>query len=245
MEHNYAIENHTAERYLLHELNEQERDAYEEHFFSCSACAEEVKIAAEFLESAKQVVQDELKAQLYGHTARHSIWGSWLNWRSMLHPMPAMACMLLVFVSGFSIYQDSVVIPELRQLASASLPVPGMTDKQAREAKTVMAAESRGQQKEQSIAKGASFHVQFDIPPVNSGSNESYTADIVTPGGIRKLSYGISKEEANAPIQVLVPAGTLESGKYFVVIHGVNSNGPDSRVKGELARLSFQLNIQD
>ncbi|HEY6349449.1 MAG TPA: zf-HC2 domain-containing protein [Candidatus Angelobacter sp.] len=245
MEHNYAIENHTAERYLLQELNDEERDAYEEHFFSCSACAEEVKTAAEFLDSAKRVVQDELKAQLYGHAARHSIWGSWLNWRSMLHPMPAMACMLLVFVAGFSIYQDSVVIPELRSLASTAPPLPGMTETQAREAKTVIVSNSRDQQKKQTIAKGASFHVQFDIPPAKSGSYQSYIADIVTPGGIRKLSYAISKQEANAPVRVLVPAGTLESGKYFVVIQGVNSNGPESRVKGELARLPFQLNIQD
>ncbi|HEY6248384.1 MAG TPA: zf-HC2 domain-containing protein [Candidatus Angelobacter sp.] len=245
MEHNYAIENHTAERYLLHDLNEEERDAYEEHFFSCSACADEVKTAAEFLESAKRVVQDDAKAQLYGHAARHSIWGSWLNWRSMLHPMPAMACALLIFVAGFSIYQDSVVIPELRSLASAAPPIPGMTETQMREAQTIMVGESREQQKQQTVTKGASFYVQFDIPPAKSGSYESYVADIVTPRGVRKLSYTISKNEANAPIRVLVPAGTLESGKYFVVVQGVNSNGPESRVKGELVHLSFQLNIQD
>src|SRR5579864_4978631 len=121
MEHNYAIENHAAERYLLHELNEEERDAYEEHFFNCSACAEEVKTAAEFLESAKQVVQEELRTHIYGHVPRPSIWGSWLNWRSMLHPMPAMACMLLVLASGVSVFQSRVTIPELRQMASAQL----------------------------------------------------------------------------------------------------------------------------
>src|SRR5215469_13152142 len=99
MDHKYAIENHAAERYLLHELDDEQRDAYEEHFFSCSACAEEVKTASEFLESARHVVQDEVKAQLYGHAARRSIWGSWLNFRSMLHPMPAMACALLVVIS--------------------------------------------------------------------------------------------------------------------------------------------------
>src|SRR5215471_316789 len=119
MEHNEAIENHTAERYLLHELTEQERDAYEAHFFSCSACAEEIKAASEFMENARQVVQDELKAHIYSHAARRSIWGSWLNFRSMLHPIPAAACVLLVAVSAFAGYQNGVLIPRLSQVASA------------------------------------------------------------------------------------------------------------------------------
>src|SRR5215470_240635 len=124
MEHNEAIENHTAERYLLHELTEQERDAYEAHFFSCSACAEEIKAASEFMENARKVVQDELKAHIYSHVARRSIWGSWLNFRSMLHPIPAAACVLLVAVSAFGIYQNQVIIPHLKEQTSAQLVTP-------------------------------------------------------------------------------------------------------------------------
>src|SRR5215467_11907716 len=119
MDHEYAIENHTAERYLLEELPEDEREAYEEHFFSCTACAEEVKSASEFIESARQVVQDELKAEIYGKAVHHTgIWGSWLNWRSIMHPLPAMACTLLVFVSGFSAYQNGVTIPAIKMGSS-------------------------------------------------------------------------------------------------------------------------------
>src|SRR5579864_4643036 len=163
MEHNYAIENHAAERYLLHELNEEERDAYEEHFFNCSACAEEVKTAAEFLESAKQVVQEELRTHIYGHVPRPSIWGSWLNWRSMLHPMPAMACMLLVLGTGFGIYQNTVTIPELRQMASAA--IPGVTTTQALNAPMFMVTEPRAEESKVNEEKGKPFRLQFDIPP--------------------------------------------------------------------------------
>src|SRR5215467_6189789 len=103
MDHNYVIENHTAERYLLHELPEDVRDAYEDHFFNCFVCAEEIKSASDFMETARHVVQAQLVGQSYELPAHHSwVWGSWLNWRSMLQPIPAMACILFVAVSVFS-----------------------------------------------------------------------------------------------------------------------------------------------
>ena len=42
MDHDLAIKNNAAERYLLGELTEVEIEEYEEHFFSCAACAHEV-----------------------------------------------------------------------------------------------------------------------------------------------------------------------------------------------------------
>lgn len=244
MDHSYAIENHTAERYLLQELDEKERDAYEEHFFSCSVCAEEIKTASEFLETAKHVVQEEVRAQLYGHAAHHSIWGSWLNWRSMLHPLPAMACALLVFVSGFSIYLNRFVIPELRQSKSVAAPVEVATVKQIENSKAFVVEESRAEGGIRiSVPRGESFVLQFDIPP---GPYESYRADIMTPAGIRKLSSkNISREEARNSIKLPVPSGTLEPGEYVLVVQGISSKGTESKVKGEPTRIPFQLNIQD
>lgn len=246
MEHNYAIENHTAERYLLQELNEQERDAYEEHFFSCSACAEEVKIAAEFLDSAKRVVQQELKEQLYGHVAHRSLWGSWLNWRSMVHPMPAMACLLLVVSVGFGTYQNRVTIPELKKMASAGPAIQEVTMAQMQKASAFLVEEPRGEGiSTVAISRGKMFQLQFDVPPEILGAYQFYQADLMTSAGVKKISCKISKEEVGASVYMPVPPGILESGKYSVVIQGVNSIGPESGVKGKSVSLSFQLNIQD
>ena len=43
IDHQEAIKNMMAERYLLRELSENERDAYEAHLFDCQACFEQVK----------------------------------------------------------------------------------------------------------------------------------------------------------------------------------------------------------
>src|SRR3954452_1959941 len=46
MDHAQAMSTLAVERYLLQEMPDTERDAFEEHFFSCVACAEDVRAAA-------------------------------------------------------------------------------------------------------------------------------------------------------------------------------------------------------
>src|SRR5215468_8201093 len=241
MEHNEAIENHTAERYLLHELTEQERDAYEAHFFSCSACAEEIKAASEFMENARKVVQDELKAHIYSHVARRSIWGSWLNFRSMLHPIPAAACVLLVAVSAFGIYQNVVTIPQLTKMVAATTQHVSAVQAQLVPPNAFVLSEPRGGEPNLvTVRRGKPFRLQFDVPV--TGFN-TYQADVTTDSGIKKFTIIIPQEMTSAPVQILVPPS--ESGNYLVVIQGVNTNGTESGVKGEPVRLPFHLNIQD
>jgi anti-sigma factor RsiW len=43
MEHDEAEKSQAVERYLLGELPVTEREAFEEHYFSCPECAEEVR----------------------------------------------------------------------------------------------------------------------------------------------------------------------------------------------------------
>jgi hypothetical protein len=46
MEHTEAVETLACERYLLHELTPEDRDAFEEHYFGCAECAADVKAEA-------------------------------------------------------------------------------------------------------------------------------------------------------------------------------------------------------
>ncbi|MBM3787538.1 MAG: hypothetical protein FJW30_24545 [Acidobacteria bacterium] len=54
LDHKTAVSNYRLERYLLGELDTEERDAFEEHYFSCPVCAQDVVVAAKFLENAKR-----------------------------------------------------------------------------------------------------------------------------------------------------------------------------------------------
>jgi len=45
MEHQEAIDTLASERYILGEMSEAERDSFEEHYFSCAVCADDVLTA--------------------------------------------------------------------------------------------------------------------------------------------------------------------------------------------------------
>ena len=56
MNHQLAINTRATERYLLGELDDESRSAFEEHYFSCGACADDVRATAQFVDNAKAVM---------------------------------------------------------------------------------------------------------------------------------------------------------------------------------------------
>jgi hypothetical protein len=229
MDHSFAIDNYTAERYVLGELNEAERDAYEEHYFSCPVCADEIKSATEFIETARHVVQNELKAHIYKHAARRSIYGSWLkNWRIMLQPFPAAACLLLIAVSGFTGYQNGVTIPQLGQRARVHVIPQNPT--------LVPLTESRGDASDRGkFSNSQTLILRFEIPKPAS------RADILTSSGAREYSIDLSTQNPQELVNVVLDAGSLPPGKYFVVVQGADGAAPGSEVKGEISRFTFEI----
>ena len=57
MDHLEAVRLRAAERYVLKQLTTAEAEAFEEHFFSCPECAEEVRWIAMFEDNARKAVK--------------------------------------------------------------------------------------------------------------------------------------------------------------------------------------------
>jgi len=53
MNHENAIDSMAAERYILGELNAEDRDAFEAHFFNCTECATSIRAAAKVSASVR------------------------------------------------------------------------------------------------------------------------------------------------------------------------------------------------
>jgi hypothetical protein len=118
MDHKAAVSENRLERYLLRELSAEERDAFEEHYFSCPVCAQELVTAAKFIENAKRPLLRLVNEAPVTNTAADPKSGKrpspkedagerwWDRWLA-LAPKPAlvMACAGLaavVFVQGFN-----------------------------------------------------------------------------------------------------------------------------------------------
>ena len=63
MDHDTAIRIQAAERYVLEEFPPEERAEFEEHFFECQECAEEVRSATIFAANATQALKEERAKQ--------------------------------------------------------------------------------------------------------------------------------------------------------------------------------------
>jgi hypothetical protein len=105
MNHEQAVSSLASERYLLDEMSEPERSTFEEHYFSCAVCAEDVRLSALMREGAAvgaQVLRPRFA------------------WRSAV-VLPWAAAAALAIVVG---YQSLVVVPELRRLGEPQALAP-------------------------------------------------------------------------------------------------------------------------
>src|SRR2546425_9843326 len=59
MDHDTAVRIGATERYLLGELTGEERDSFEEHYFMCPECAEDVRALTVFAANAKAVFREK------------------------------------------------------------------------------------------------------------------------------------------------------------------------------------------
>ena len=95
MDHQQAMNAKLIDRYLLGELPETERTEFEEHYFSCAECAEELVTAVKFMENARRpLLRLDESAQPAPARARQEAkeikapwWERWLAFA----PKPALA----------------------------------------------------------------------------------------------------------------------------------------------------------
>ena len=70
MDHVEAVKTLAIERYLLEEMTQEERDAFEEHYFSCAECAEDAREAAAMREGVRGGLARPARSAGAGERAR-------------------------------------------------------------------------------------------------------------------------------------------------------------------------------
>lgn len=118
MEHTEARESYAAERYLLQEMNEAERNGFEEHFFGCIECAADIKAASRFMTAGRAVAQEQ-GAQVI----RPARWN-----RKWTLPLQAAAMAAAVYV-GYLIPRVPTPVPALIPLRAEIVVGPTREEK--------------------------------------------------------------------------------------------------------------------
>src|SRR5580700_1047425 len=84
MDHEEATRIQAPGRYLLGDLTPSEKEGFEEHFFTCLECAEELRTGAIFADNARAVFHDDVRRPSSTSPAGSPQRG--LGWWTWLHP---------------------------------------------------------------------------------------------------------------------------------------------------------------
>jgi hypothetical protein len=200
MSHEEAVMTMASERYLLDEMADTERDAFEEHYFTCPDCADEVRVGEQMRVRVSKV-----------HAVEAAHWRPPVpfvprraasTWRAPKILLPWAAAAVLLIAVG---YQSLVVMPHLR----------GLNATQALATITLRPA-SRGEVPVVSLEPGSAF-----VP---------LALEINADAGIDRLAYTVQDEQgatlasgetarpaSGASLLLLVPARDLTAGGTYVV----------------------------
>ena len=93
MDHQTAVDRQIAERYLLNELGDDEREQFEEHYFACADCADDIRAGSAFVEGTRTLLRPEAPEVRQTVEPMRKPWWGWL-WTPV--PAYAMAAALAV-----------------------------------------------------------------------------------------------------------------------------------------------------
>jgi len=220
MNHSEAVTSGAVERYVLGQLSAAESEEFESHYFDCSECTKELRVAAIFEDNVRAVVLEERRSP------KPSIWG-WL-WQSPWSMVPAVAASAFAVVT---IYQGLVVIPSLRGELHAALS-PQVVASYA-------LAISRSDTRTLEVPKGDRFY-SIHMDPAWSGSFAAYLCTVQDQSGSIKVSLRVPAPPAAKPLEILMARQTLSSGRYTVVIRNAAEAG---KPEAELARYTLFLKL--
>jgi Putative zinc-finger len=209
MDHNEAVRLQAAEKYLLGELPKEQHAAFEEHFFDCPACAEEMKATAAFMEGARQVSREKVPeaVEVKGLVPASPTTRGWFEWLRPAFAVPVFAALLL-----FIGYQNGVTIPNLKQAS------PGVVIGEGAKSFSLLSADSRGEgTSAPKIAVGAreDFRLEVDMP---GNSSTGYSCQIQDESGKVLASFTVSSEEAKNTVTRIIRGGSLKPGRYTIAI---------------------------
>jgi len=234
MDHSEAVRLQAAEKYVLGKLPKEQHAAYEEHYFECPACAEEIKATVAFMESARQVAREDawepVGAERLASTKPRT--GGWFAWLRPAFAVPVLAALLL-----FIGYQNGVTIPRLKDSASSQMG-QGISSAFALRGSVRGGSEDDDAANKVRVRSGESFTLNFDFTP--TGTFSEYGWQLRDQAGRVVKSGHISGNRKYQAVSLNVVGGVESAGKYSLVFFGADGSGQTAD-QHEAQRITFTV----
>jgi len=202
LDHLKATKRNVADRYVLGELTRAQREEFEEHYFECVECAEDVRAFLAFSFNSRPALADvpDCEEPAAGRERTRMGWlqalRSWLPPAIYAAPALAMLCLSII-----TTYQSTILRSQL-----VAQVVPQFT----------LRPDSRGDESEISVQKQGHFFVlAADMP----GGPLQVKWQIRDAGSQIPLMEGTAPgPAAGSSLSVLIPTSKLGTGQYVLVL---------------------------
>lgn len=201
MIHEEAASALASERYLLGELSADEREAFEAHFFSCDACAEELRSAAALLEGAATgLAGSSAPAPVVPMVPKGLVQMPRRWYHSAAVPWAAAAALACI-----TTYQAFWVLPSLRRDAAPVALVP-----------VLLHPESRGQETVVNVTQqGGPVTLALEVNDPPRGAQITY--ELTNQAGRHIASGQVAAPAPGMPLLLLLPAWTVAGDMHYIL----------------------------
>jgi hypothetical protein len=208
MTHQQALDGLASERYLLNEMAEVERFEFEEHYFDCAECAEDLRLGDLIRQEARRSGSALAADRQAGRPAVVLTSAKW--WRRPMVAAPWAVAATLAMVVG---YQSLVTVPGLRGSVSSQSIEPVMLRGATRGAATTV-----------TIAPGQRF-IALSADLLTTPQSSSLAYEILDANRSAVTSGRSSVPASGAPLMLLVPVDELQTaGRYTLTLRDSAQN---------------------
>lgn len=224
MNHIEAEATSAVERYLLGEMGESEERGFEEHFFGCVDCAEDVRASTVFVENLRSVLSQPYEiANIIRKPTPGRLHTMLLTWKA---PLAAAAAVVLALALGF---QNLALRHELALANVIESPATYYLSQTRSEMNLVVASKD-------------ARRVSLLLNQVPGKTYPFYDCQLIDSSGKLVRPFRLPVTSANDEWQVSLVLKGLTSQTYTLKVRGAaDQSGPPAK---DIAEYQFRLEIR-
>lgn len=229
MNHAEAEITGAVERYLLGELSEDEALRFEEHYFTCTECADDIRVSSMFLDNLKAVLREPYAVARLDAPAAAPVKARSPAW------FPAASIAAAVTLAVGAGYQNLVQIPHLRNalaMASAveSPPVYYLSETRSEADSSTV------------VAPPGVRHVSLVLNNIPGKTYPYYDCELRDASGGTVQRFRVPVMTDREEWQVRLPVQGLSSQRYTLEVRGASD--ASSPAAQSVAEYHFGLQIR-
>ncbi len=201
LDHLIATKRDIAERYILGELSPAEREKFEEHYFNCRECADDVRDLLAISSNSKTAL---FQMPDYDEPAAGWQKTGWFQWFRLWRPQPA-----YVMASALALCALTVATT-LQSISLRGQLVPQAV------AEFALHPDARGEEVELAARQTGQFLVLSADVPLAAPKLQWQVRGVASQTPL--MEGAAVGPPSGSPLCVLIPASKLSSGRYVLAV---------------------------